>query len=231
MARRCVAGKCHRPSFSLTLGSFGRSAGRPSANHFIGLSPMIAVTPVLHEIISHGGTRWALLEPDAARSALMPKTMQRAAIFREHCWRLMDDRAGPGHAVGIGWSLSTAQPARSAYARFLVFTVRTGLIGKVAFGSNSPVRQALGGCPVVAPSCRSGSERGTAGIRPIEASKTAICNGSFTSIPAVHCVSSRSASSAIRSLSRPYDSPPVRLYRRSAKRQNGRSCDPYEVQS
>ena len=53
----------------------------------------------------------------------------------------------------------------------------------------------------------------------------------YTSIPAVHCVSSRSASSAIRSLSRPYDSPPVRLYRRSAKRQNGRSCDPYEVQS
>ena len=39
--------------------------------------------------------------------------------------------------------------------------------------------------------------------------------------PAVHCVSSRSASSAIRLLSRPYNSPPGRLYRRSAKRQNG----------
>ena len=64
-------------------------------------------------------------------------------------------------------------------------------------------------------------------IRPIATFIAAIRNVRFT---AVHCVSSRSASSAIRPLSAPY-SPPGRLYRRSAKRQNGRSCDPYEVQS
>jgi hypothetical protein len=46
-------------------------------------------------------------------------------------------------------------------------------------------------------------------------------NVGSTSIPAVYCVSSRSASSAIRPQSRPYDSSPGRLYRNSAKRQEG----------
>ena len=42
--------------------------------------------------------------------------------------------------------LALAHPARSAYARFLVLSERTGLIGKVANGSRAVNRRANGGC-------------------------------------------------------------------------------------
>jgi DNA-binding CsgD family transcriptional regulator len=81
----------------------------------LGLSPeaaMVAVTPVLHEIIPHGWARMGILEPDATIGPDYPEHPEAAARFREHLWRFMDDPSAlvslwmPSfHAVGIGWSL------------------------------------------------------------------------------------------------------------------------------
>jgi DNA-binding CsgD family transcriptional regulator len=73
---------------------------------------MIAVTPLLHEIIPHGWTRLALLETDATISRGYSENPAAAAVFREHMWRFTSDRSSPMslwtscfHSVGIGWTL------------------------------------------------------------------------------------------------------------------------------
>ncbi len=81
----------------------------------LGLPPesaMIAVTPLLHEIIPHGWTRMGLLHPDATVGSTYLEHPGTAALYREHVWRFMNDRKSPlalwlpgFQAVGIGWTL------------------------------------------------------------------------------------------------------------------------------
>jgi len=81
----------------------------------LGLPPesaMVAVTPLLHKIIPHGGTRIALFAPDGTIGNGYSENPETAAHLREHLWRFMDDSLGLAslmvpefHAVGIGWAL------------------------------------------------------------------------------------------------------------------------------
>ncbi len=82
----------------------------------LGLKPesaMIAVTPVLHEILPHGWSRMVLLKPDATIGSSYSENPAAAAIFRERLWRwFIDDPSSPMslwtpgfHAVSIGWML------------------------------------------------------------------------------------------------------------------------------
>jgi len=81
----------------------------------LGLPPesaMIAVTPLLHEIVPHGWTRIALLKPDATISRGYSENPVASTIFRERMWRFMDDQSSPMslwmscfHSIGIGWTL------------------------------------------------------------------------------------------------------------------------------
>jgi DNA-binding CsgD family transcriptional regulator len=81
----------------------------------LGLPPesaMVAVVPVLHEIIPHGGSRLALVAPDATITSGYSENPESAAVFRERLWRFMDDPSSlmslwvPGvRAVAIGWAL------------------------------------------------------------------------------------------------------------------------------
>jgi hypothetical protein len=81
----------------------------------LGLPPesaMVAVVPLLHEIIPHGWTRGALLEPDATIGTGYSEHPATGAIFRERFWRFTNDRSSPVslwtpcfRAVGIGWTL------------------------------------------------------------------------------------------------------------------------------
>jgi DNA-binding CsgD family transcriptional regulator len=81
----------------------------------LGLPPesaMVAVVPVLHEIIPHDGTRLALVAPDATITTGYSENPASAAIFRERLWQFMDDPSSlmslwvPGvRAVAIGWAL------------------------------------------------------------------------------------------------------------------------------
>jgi DNA-binding CsgD family transcriptional regulator len=81
----------------------------------LGLPPesaMVAVTPLLHEIIPHGWTRMALLAPDATITNVYAENPATGAIFRERFWRFMDDPSALAslwvpafRAVGIGWTL------------------------------------------------------------------------------------------------------------------------------
>jgi hypothetical protein len=85
----------------------------------LGLPPesaMIAVTPLLHEIIPHGWTGIALLEPDATMSSSTygehPGTVP---LYRERLWKFADDPTSPlslwlpgFRVVGIGWSICKA---------------------------------------------------------------------------------------------------------------------------
>jgi hypothetical protein len=81
----------------------------------LGLPPesaMVAVTPLLHEIIPHGGSRLALVAPDATITTGYSENPESGAIFRERLWRFMDDPSAlmslwvPGvRAVAIGWAL------------------------------------------------------------------------------------------------------------------------------
>jgi DNA-binding CsgD family transcriptional regulator len=81
----------------------------------LGLKPesaMIAVTPLLHEIIPHGWTRMATIRPDASIGSGYAENPAAAGIFREHMWRFRRDRSSPMflwtsciHSVGIGWTL------------------------------------------------------------------------------------------------------------------------------
>jgi DNA-binding CsgD family transcriptional regulator len=81
----------------------------------LGLPPesaMIAVTPLLHEIIPHGWCRMALLKPDATIASGYSENPKAASIHRESMWRFMDDPTSPASLwypafrnVAIGWSL------------------------------------------------------------------------------------------------------------------------------
>ncbi len=81
----------------------------------LGLKPesaMIAVTPLLHEIIPHSWARMALIAPDATWTASYSENPSSAALYRERFSTLMQDPAGLGplylpsvRAVGIGWTL------------------------------------------------------------------------------------------------------------------------------
>ncbi|MGA7384820.1 MAG: hypothetical protein WBW81_09090 [Methylocella sp.] len=81
----------------------------------LGLPPesaMVAVVPVLHEIIPHGGSRLALVAPDATITGGHSENPASSAIFRERLWRFMDDPSSlmslwvPGvRAVALGWAL------------------------------------------------------------------------------------------------------------------------------
>jgi hypothetical protein len=81
----------------------------------LGLQPesaMIAVTPLLHEIIPHGWARISLLEPDASVGSAYLENPAATALYRERLWRFTDDPSSPltlwmpgFHAVAIGWTL------------------------------------------------------------------------------------------------------------------------------
>jgi len=81
----------------------------------LGLPPesaMVAVAPVLHEIIPHDGSRLALVAPDATITTGYSENPASTAIFRERLWQFMDDPTAlmslwiPGvRAVAIGWAL------------------------------------------------------------------------------------------------------------------------------
>jgi hypothetical protein len=81
----------------------------------LGLKPesaMIAVTPLLHEIIPHSWGRLALIAPDASWTASYSENPAAAALYRERFGTLMQDPTGLGplylpavRAVGIGWTL------------------------------------------------------------------------------------------------------------------------------
>ncbi|MGH6800840.1 MAG: helix-turn-helix transcriptional regulator [Methylocella sp.] len=81
----------------------------------LGLKPesaMIAVTPLLHEIIPHGWSRMALLQPDAIISSVYSVHLAAPEHFRERMWWFVDDPSSPMslwmpafHANAIGWTL------------------------------------------------------------------------------------------------------------------------------
>lgn len=81
----------------------------------LGLPPeaaMVAVTPLLHEIIPHQWSCTGLLEPDATIGRGYSENPASAAIFRERLWRFLDDSSSPWslwmpsfRAKGIGWTL------------------------------------------------------------------------------------------------------------------------------
>ncbi|HEY4846766.1 MAG TPA: hypothetical protein VIH87_02970 [Methylocella sp.] len=81
----------------------------------LGLPPesaMIAVVPLLHEIIPHGTMRIGLVAPDATITAAYDEHPAAAALYRERFWRFMDDPSALAslwmpacRAVGIGWAL------------------------------------------------------------------------------------------------------------------------------
>jgi hypothetical protein len=81
----------------------------------LGLKPesaMLAVVPVLHEIIPRGWSRIVLLEPDATICSGCAEHPATGAILREHAWRFMDDPSSIAFlmkpcflANAIGWTL------------------------------------------------------------------------------------------------------------------------------
>jgi hypothetical protein len=81
----------------------------------LGLPPesaMIALTPVLHEIIPHGATRMACLGLDATVRGAYTENPATTPVIRERFWRFVDDPSAPAslwgpafRAASIGWSL------------------------------------------------------------------------------------------------------------------------------
>jgi len=97
----------------------------------LGLKPesaMIAVVPLLHEIVPHGSSRLGLAAPDATMTEAYAENPGAGALFRERLWRFMDDPSALAslwhplfRAVGIGWTLHRQGGAylESAYYREL----------------------------------------------------------------------------------------------------------------
>src|ERR1700674_5283631 len=81
----------------------------------LGLKPesaMIAIAPLLHEILPHGWSRMVLLEPDATYGHGYAENPATAAIFRERERHFIEDRLSPMsllasafRANAIGWTL------------------------------------------------------------------------------------------------------------------------------
>ena len=79
---------------------------------------MIAVTPLLHEIIPHGWTRVGLLEPDGTTGTVYNENLAASALYRERLWRFRDDPSCPValwkpaiRAVAIGWRVHMDGPS------------------------------------------------------------------------------------------------------------------------
>jgi hypothetical protein len=97
----------------------------------LGLKPesaMIAVLPVLHEIVPHGCSRLGLIATDATITGGYAENPETGTLFREHMWRFMEDPSALAYlwvpavrAVGIGWTLHRQGGAylESAYYREL----------------------------------------------------------------------------------------------------------------
>jgi DNA-binding CsgD family transcriptional regulator len=75
-------------------------------------SAMVAVTPLLHDIIPHGAARTALLQPDATVSEAYAENPETVAIWLANAWRFLNDPTSPMalwksgfRAGGIGWTL------------------------------------------------------------------------------------------------------------------------------
>jgi hypothetical protein len=95
----------------------------------LGLPPesaMIAVVPLLHEIIPHGWLRLGLVAPDATIGNGFVENPAADALYRERLWTLMDNPSALVslwvplfRAVGIGWTLHRQGGAylESAYYR------------------------------------------------------------------------------------------------------------------
>jgi DNA-binding CsgD family transcriptional regulator len=73
---------------------------------------MVALTPVLHEIIPHGWSRWALLDSSASISSGHSENPETTVIFGQRMWRFTQDPSSPMalwmpsfRAKGIGWTL------------------------------------------------------------------------------------------------------------------------------
>lgn len=87
----------------------------------LGLPPesaIIAVSPLLHEIIPHGWTRAGLFRPDSTVAAVYNENAATSAICRERLWRFMDDPLSPTalwkpafRAGAIGWFVHMRGPA------------------------------------------------------------------------------------------------------------------------
>src|ERR1700730_16630119 len=92
----------------------------------LGLKPessMIAVAPLLHEIIPHGCSRLGLLAHDATMTSVYAENPATGAIFRERLWRFMDDPS----ALASLW-----HPLFRAWASVGLCTGRAAPIWKVA---------------------------------------------------------------------------------------------------
>ncbi|MGH6835756.1 MAG: hypothetical protein ACREC9_09460 [Methylocella sp.] len=97
----------------------------------LGLEPesaMVAVVPLLHEIIPHGSSRVGLIAPDGTMTEAYAENPATGPLFRERLWRFMDDPSALAslwhplvRAVGIGWTLHRQGSAylESAYYREL----------------------------------------------------------------------------------------------------------------
>jgi hypothetical protein len=82
----------------------------------LGLPPesaMIAVRPLLHEIIPHGWSRIGFLAPDGTITGGYAENLELAALYRERLWVFLRDPSSPAslvfgpafRAAGIGWAL------------------------------------------------------------------------------------------------------------------------------
>ncbi len=81
----------------------------------LGLKPesaMVALTPLFHELIPHGWTRCALLEPDGTIGRGYSENPATARIFRDRMWQFVGDSSSPMalwmpcfRSIGIGWTL------------------------------------------------------------------------------------------------------------------------------
>jgi hypothetical protein len=82
----------------------------------LGLPPesaMVAVMPLLHEIIPHGWARTNIFKPDGTLGNGYTGNPEAAALYRERIWTFMDEPLSPVslilgpafRAVGIGWGL------------------------------------------------------------------------------------------------------------------------------
>jgi DNA-binding CsgD family transcriptional regulator len=81
----------------------------------LGLPPesaMIAVVPLLHEILPHGWCRICLMEPDGTISGRYVEHPGADLLFRERLWKFLEDpsalasiAASAVGVVGIGWTL------------------------------------------------------------------------------------------------------------------------------
>jgi hypothetical protein len=101
----------------------------------LGLKPesaMIAVVPVLHEIIPHGWTKANLFAPDGTIGNGYAENPEAAALYRERLWTFMDDPSSP-----VSLFLGRAR-ARSGSAGHCID--KAGVIWKAAIIGKSRLR-------------------------------------------------------------------------------------------